>query len=115
MIYLDIPNNQGPIDLYKWVEEDFMTAFREHLANKGESMTTTVQNLEAWRAAAPMRRVLKNLERFTRSAVDWPTPMLSDAEIEHWAQRYEFYELRRRGVRFITFLQCPMYWLKARY
>ena len=39
--------------------------------------------------------------------------MMSDEELEYWAQRYEFYDLRLRGVRFITFLQCPMYWLRT--
>ncbi|MCR4300101.1 MAG: hypothetical protein NUV51_00655 [Sulfuricaulis sp.] len=64
---------------------------------------------------APIRRTLENLERFTCSVVDWPTPMMSDAEMENWAQRYELHDIAKRGVRFITFLQCPAYWLKARH
>lgn len=77
-------------------------------------MTTTIARLDQHRREAPMRRTLANLERFACSCVDWPTPILPDAELEHWAQRYELYGLRERGVRFITFLQAPMYWLRRR-
>lgn len=60
----------------------------------------------------PVARSFANLERYTREAVDWPTPILSDVEIEYWAQRYDLYGLREHGLRFITFLQSPLYWLK---
>ena len=76
-------------------------------------MTHSIINLDARRHEAPMKRALENLERFTCSAVDWPTPMLSDEDLEYWAQRYEFYDLRLRVVRFITLLQCPVYWLRS--
>jgi len=55
---------------------------------------------------------LANLERYVSAAVDWPTPILHDAEIEYWAQRYELYQLHATGLRFILFLQSPRYWIK---
>jgi hypothetical protein len=55
---------------------------------------------------------LANLERYTCAAVDWPTPILPDENIEYWAQRYELYQLHTTGLRFILFLQSPLYWLR---
>lgn len=56
---------------------------------------------------------LTNIERFTRNVpVDWPTPMMSDEEIEYWAIRYEFHDLAKLGLRFILFLQNPREFLR---
>jgi hypothetical protein len=57
-------------------------------------------------------RSLANLEHYVSAAVDWPTPILPDENIEYWAQRYELYQLHTTGLRFILFLQSPLYWLR---
>jgi hypothetical protein len=75
-------------------------------------MTASIATIPLLNRTGPVARSLANLECYTREVVDWPTPILPDAEIEYWWQRYELYCLRERGVRFILFLQSPMYWLK---
>ena len=58
-------------------------------------------------------RQLLNIELFTRNVpVDWPTPLMSDEEIEYWAQRYEFHDLAKIGLRFILFMQSPREFLR---
>jgi hypothetical protein len=74
-------------------------------------MTATIAPLRPPNRADPVAQSLANLERYVSASVNLPTPMLSDAEIEYWAQRYELYGLRERGLRFILFLQSPLYWL----
>jgi hypothetical protein len=75
-------------------------------------MTASIAPLRPPNRTDPVVRSLANLERYISVAVDRPTPILHDAEIEYWAQRYELYGLRERGLRFILFLQSPLYWLR---
>jgi hypothetical protein len=75
----------------------------------------TVMPISLKPRAAERQSVLQlmNVEMFTRNtSVDWPTPLLSDEEIEYWAQRYEFYDLAKHGLRFILFMQCPREFLR---
>jgi len=75
-------------------------------------MTASIAPLRPPNLTDPVTRSLANLEGYVSAAVDWPTPILPDAEIEYWWQRYELYGLRERGLHFILFLQSPLYWLK---
>jgi len=75
-------------------------------------MTASIAPLRPPNRIDPVARSLANLERYVSAAVDWPTPILPDAEIEYWAQRYELYRLHATGLRFILFLQSPLYWLR---
>jgi hypothetical protein len=75
-------------------------------------MTASIATIPILNRADPVARSLANLERYVSAAVDWPTPILSDEDIEYWAQRYELYGLREHGVRFILFMQSPLYWLR---
>jgi len=57
---------------------------------------------------------LTNLERYTRDVVDWPTPIMSDDELEFWARCYHANKFPEAGIRFIFFLQCRRFWLERR-
>jgi hypothetical protein len=90
-----------------------------HEKGKNKTMTATIRTIrlhptihhDPYASAAIS---LTNLERYASAAVDWPTPILHDAEIEYWAQRYELYQLHATGLRFILFMQSPLYWLTRR-
>lgn len=74
----------------------------------------TVMSLPTKPRAVEQRaaQTLANIERFYRCTVhDLPTPMMSESEIDYWAQRYDFHDLAKRGLPFILFLQCPRQFL----
>lgn len=43
----------------------------------------------------------------TEELIDWPTPILSDDELELLGQYFEQHRLWDRGVRFILFCHVP--------
>ena len=90
----------------------FVSRVKYQVSGKNKTMTASIATLPSLNHSDPVARSLANLERYVSAAVDCPTPILPDTEIEYWAQRYELYGLRERGLRFILFLQSPLYWLR---